>query len=300
MHSGPAAAHCVVCEATIGTRAVVRLARYGLIVCQGCGTWNISPRPDAAAQTAHHDSAEYDDHPYLEHRRRNLAALDRRSAAIVGRVAPYLDLSRLRGQRVLDVGCDTGQFVMSIARQYGVVPVGLDVARRAVASAKAAGLEAYHCTLEQAPANVSDFPLITAIDVIEHVPDVPGFFRELAARLRPGGVAYVETPNVESTVYRVGRALAALTGGHPAGVCERLFPAEHIQYFLPAGIDRIAQRSGLTVVEQGSRELPLSEIAVGWAQRMAIGALQTADAITHEHLLRWAVLQRPASAAGLH
>jgi 2-polyprenyl-3-methyl-5-hydroxy-6-metoxy-1,4-benzoquinol methylase len=250
------------------------------------------PRPTEAAQAALHDAAEYHEHPYLVHRRRNVAALDRRCRAIFERIGMFVDLATLRGERVLDVGCDTGDFIASAARQFGLCPAGVDVAHLAAHQARANGIEAYHSTLEEAPESLSGLRVITAIDLIEHVPDPERFCRALYDRLRPGGVAYIETPNVDSTVYRFGRALCAVTGGRPAGPCTRLFPHEHIQYFSREGLRRVAESCGLRVLRLESRTLPAPEIAVGAFTRTALHAMQLFDSVSGERLLRWAIVGR--------
>ena len=251
------------------------------------------PRPTAGAQTAFHDSSEYYDHPYLEHRRRNTAAIDRRCGDVFRRLSPFVDVGSIRGQRMLDIGCDIGQFVASAARQFGVSPMGIDVAREAVRQAKTLDVEAYACTLEDAPSALSDLPLITAIDLIEHVADPANFCRAIVERLRPGGVLYVETPNVWSIVYQFGRALGSVTGGWPEQTLVRLFPPEHLQYFSREGLHRLAARTGLELMRQSSRVLPSAEIAVDTTTRVGLGALQLFDYFSGEKILRWAVLRRP-------
>jgi 2-polyprenyl-3-methyl-5-hydroxy-6-metoxy-1,4-benzoquinol methylase len=286
---------CVICGGTLETRAAVALSRYSLFPCRACASWNMLPRPTTAEQSAFHDSAEYYDHPYLEHRRSNTAAVDRRCADLFERLRPFVDIATLRGERMLDVGCDTGQLVASAARQFGVVPAGVDVAHLAIRQARDAAVDAYVCTLEDAPAHITGLSLVTAVDLIEHVADPVGFFRSLSARLRPGGLVYVETPNVWSVVYRFGRLLSAATGGRPAGTIQRLFPPEHLQYFSREGVSRAAACAGLEVLKQDSRVLPAAEIAVDTVTRAGLGALQWLDYLGGEKILRWAVLRRPAA-----
>jgi len=286
-------ARCVTCLGELETRPAVTLPSYSLVRCVECHSWNMAPRPTAAAQVAFHDSNSYYDHPYLEHRRRNIAAIDRRCADVFKRLSAIVNVTSLRGQRMLDIGCDVGQFVASAARQFGVAPVGIDVAQLAVKEAKAMAVEAYACTLEEAPPAVSDLSVITAIDLIEHVADPAGFCRSIVERLRPGGLVYVETPNVRSVVYRFGRALGAVTGGRPARTLERLFPPEHLQYFSSQGLRRLAARTGLEIVRQNSRVLPAPEIAVDFTTRAGLGALQVLDYLSGERILRWAILRRP-------
>jgi 2-polyprenyl-3-methyl-5-hydroxy-6-metoxy-1,4-benzoquinol methylase len=283
---------CVACAGELEARPAIRIREFQMFRCRECATWTAMPRPSAAQQSAFHDSGEYFGHPYLAHRRAEIAAIDRRCAAIYQRLGEFTDLAALRGQRALDIGCDTGQFIASAAQQFGIVPAGVDVAHRAVEQAAAAGVEAYCCTLEDAPPSLDGFPVITAIDLIEHVAAPREFFESVRARLRGGGVAYVETPNVESPVYRVGRALCRLSGAHPEAFFRRLFPVEHIQYFSADGLARLAKASGLRLAAQGSRSLPAAEIAVGAVTRAGVSVLQATGTVTREYLLRWAILQK--------
>jgi 2-polyprenyl-3-methyl-5-hydroxy-6-metoxy-1,4-benzoquinol methylase len=285
---------CAICSGGLLARPAVQIEDFRLLICQACGSWTAVPRPTPMAQHSFHDSDSYFDHPYLEHRRANPALVDRRCAAIFGRIGRVLSLPDLRGERVLDIGCDTGEFILSAGRQFGVQPVGLDVARRAVDRAQAAGVEAHHGSLEDAPSQLTGLSVITAIDLIEHVAEPQTFFRAVYSRLRPGGVVYAETPNVDSAVYQVGRRLCGWTGSRPLATFQRLFPQEHIQYFSPRGVRLLAQVYGFEVPNLESRILPQEEIAVGRITRLALGALQDLDYLIGEKVLRWVILRRPA------
>jgi cyclopropane fatty-acyl-phospholipid synthase-like methyltransferase len=199
----------------------------------------------------------------------------------------------LRGQRLLDIGCDTGVFLRAAREEFGVVPIGIDVSARAVEAARQGDIEAYQTLLEEAPDRLSAFPLVTAIDVIEHVPDPGAFLREVRSRLAPGGVLYVETPNIRSAVYSLGRALSHVMDSSSSGVIQRLFPPQHVQYFTTHSLSRLAKDSGLEVVQVGTRVLPLSDIAASAATRCAVGLLQVFDRILRREILVWAVLRRP-------
>lgn len=289
----PLEEHCTICSGSLLPRPAVHLEGLRLFVCETCASWTALPRPPAAMQHAFHDSDTYFEHPYLALRRTRPELVNRRCAAIFGRIGRVLNLSDLRGERVMDVGCDTGEFILSAARQFGIRPVGIDVAHRAVEGAQAAGVETYQCCLEDARSHLKDLPVITAIDVIEHVADPRSFFRSLLARLRPGGVAYVETPNVDAAAYMIGRRLCGWMGGRPLATFTRLFPEEHIQYFSPNGLKRLAASCGLEIPFLQSRVLPLGEIAVGPMTRVALGAMQGLDYLTGNKLLHWAILRRP-------
>jgi cyclopropane fatty-acyl-phospholipid synthase-like methyltransferase len=203
-------------------------------------------------------------------------------------------LDRLRGERLLDIGCDTGVFLRAAREEFGVVPAGIDVSARAVAATRQEGVEAYQAAIEEAPAQLTALPLVTAIDVIEHVSDPGAFLKQVRSRLAPGGVLYVETPNIRSAVYALGQGLSRVIDGSGSAMIQRLFPPQHVQYFTPRSLGWLAREAGLEVVRLDTRILPLSDIAASLVTRVAVGILQLSDRVFRREILVWAILRRPA------
>jgi 2-polyprenyl-3-methyl-5-hydroxy-6-metoxy-1,4-benzoquinol methylase len=284
---------CIACRGLLSSRSYFQRATISLYQCDACGSLTALPRPSVSKQSALHDNSDYHEHPYFEQRRSSAEGIERRCRAAFDQIGRGVDLNSLRGERHLDVGCDTGSFLLASAKMLGTVPVGLDIAHRSVKEASRRGIEAYHCALETAPSIISNLSVITAIDLIEHVVDPGMFLAEVTRRLRPGGVCYLETPNVDSYVFRIGRTLARVSGGHPSWVFERLFPTEHIQYFSQAGFRTLAQQAGLEVVSLTTRPLPFADIAASLPVRTAMSAMQTTDAISGQHILICMVVRRP-------
>ncbi len=287
---------CGACRAPLAGPPAVRLASSSLHACPACGSWSYFPRPDPAAQAALHDRDDYFDHPYFALRRADTAAQQRRCAAVFRRLAPALDPATLRGQPILDAGCDTGGLLVAARDLFGVLPFGIDVSGRAVAAARERGIEACRSTLEAAPGGFRDFAAITAIDLIEHLPDPNAFLLEVHRRLRPGGAVYLETPNIRSSVYAAGRILAALERLPLHRLLDRLFPAEHLHYFTAAALASMARCAGLDVVAISTRPLPWSGIAASTAVRLAMAPLQALDRVSGRDILICAVLRRPPTA----
>jgi SAM-dependent methyltransferase len=262
--------------------------------CRACRSWTYLPRPSADEQAARHDSPEYFEHEYFQARRDEKATYLRRCRQIFAQIAQVADPASLKGERLLDVGCDTGSLLAAAAETYGLVPAGVDVAERAVAGARAKGFEVFHGTLEEAPAEYSGFGLVTAVDILEHVVDPQRFLADVFRRMRPGGILYVQTPNLDSTVYGVGRGLCRLTAARPRGFFDRLFPPQHIQYFSAPGLRSLAEKAGFTVGRLGRRILPAADIVASQTVRAGMMALQAVDSVSGREILHCAVLRKPA------
>ena len=293
---------CAVCGAPLqssSSAVVVRLERSRLVRCASCGSWTYFPRLTADAQAGLHKAEAYFEHPYFRHRRRSTGPLRRRCREVFTRLADGANLRTLEGERLLDVGCDTGAFLKASAEMFGVLPVGVDVSEAAVDEAKRKGIEAYRASLETAPAHLSNLAAITAIDVIEHVASPWAFLEAVYERLRPSGVVYLETPNVASSVYRVGRVLCRMSHGHPRAFFERLFPVQHAQYFTVDSLRMLAQHCGFEVVRLDTRRLPLRDIGTSLIVKAGVAGLQIADRmVPSDRILICALLRRPHSAAG--
>ncbi len=102
--------------------------------------------------------------------------------------------------RILDVGCGAGLAAEALAR-HGHDVLGIDAAGDAIDAARAhvAGrgltLTYRSCLAEDLVAERARFPVVTCLEVIEHVPDPAGFVRVLAALLEPGGLLILSTLN---------------------------------------------------------------------------------------------------------
>jgi SAM-dependent methyltransferase len=284
---------CAVCGTSQSGRSIVQLSEGCLKACTKCCSWTYLPRPTGTAQAAIHDTGAYFEHPYFQLRRSIGPQQVRRCRLVFSHLAKAVDISSLRGARMLDVGCDTGGFLVTAAAQFGIIPVGVDVSRMAVGAAAQRGVEVYCTTIEDAPASLTGFALITVIDLIEHVSDPGGFLQNVFRRLQPGGVVYLETPNIQSAVYAAGRMVSLIIRGRKNETLERIFPAQHIQYFTEGGLASLARDCGFEIPWQGNRALPAADISASHPVRAGVAALQMVDRLTRHGILICTVLKRP-------
>lgn len=104
----------------------------------------------------------------------------------------------LAGKTALDVGCGAGLLCEPLARLGGAV-TGVDAApenaQAAALHADNSGLDIRYIAGEIGQQNIGTFDLVTCLEVIEHVADKQAFLSELAAKLAPGGLMILSTPN---------------------------------------------------------------------------------------------------------
>ena len=106
-------------------------------------------------------------------------------------------LRPLEGKCALDVGCGAGLLAEPLAR-LGATVTAVDAAPELieVAKAHAAGQGlAIDYRAVGVEALDGQFDLVTSMEVIEHVADPQVFVKDLAARLAPGGLMILSTPN---------------------------------------------------------------------------------------------------------
>jgi SAM-dependent methyltransferase len=102
------------------------------------------------------------------------------------------------GQKVLDIGCGTGDFLDTLppgCEKFGVEPSA------AAAFATRRGIRILGADVMSIPEE-AEFDVITLIDVIEHLPEPAALLIEAYSRIRPGGKIIVSTGDPEARPWR--------------------------------------------------------------------------------------------------
>jgi SAM-dependent methyltransferase len=146
----------------------------------------------------------------------------------------YLPSAR-RG-RLLDMGCGAGEAVAALGR-LGWDATGIDIHPDAIVHGRQHGLRLHLGDVLSCPFPDATFDVITLSHVIEHVLDPVALCVEIHRLLRPGGLAVIATPNVDSSLHRK-------YGSFWLG----LDPPRHLQLFRRAPLTALVAGAGLEIV----------------------------------------------------
>jgi len=180
----------------------------------------------------------------------------------------------LEGKTALDVGCGAGLLAEPLAR-LGAKVTAVDAAPELIEAAKAhaagAGLSVDYRAVG-VEALKGKFDLVSSMEVIEHVADPQAFIDDLAARLAPGGLIILSTPNRTAWSKLLTITLAEGLGQIPKGT------HDFDKFIDPDMMSGLLAQAGLEVIDfegiamSPTRGLHLSEdlklnylVAAKWA-----------------------------------
>jgi SAM-dependent methyltransferase len=182
--------HCPICNMAESS-PVHQVDDFVIVRCAACGLRYVDPLPPDEVLQAHYEDPGYfvgkGDQGYgcyadmhkalLPHFRRRLRAINRRLPA---------------GGSLLDFGCAAG-FFLELAQAAGWRVAGVELAPdMAQLACRKLGVRIVP-DLEDLGGDV--FDVVTMWEVIEHLPHPLTTLREVLARLRPGGLLMLSTPN---------------------------------------------------------------------------------------------------------
>ena len=214
---------CPGCGKTIG-RPLGQKDGYPIERCHACGTI-FTPAVQMLAPDEH----------YKDYYSAANLAVPQFIATRANEIVSDLSFVRQNG-RMLDIGFGSG-VIMDAAKAQGWEPFGLEVSAPAIDHARQKGFEVFHGLLEEAAYPDGYFDLVTASEILEHLPDPAETLREIFRILRPGGLFWGTTPSASGISSRLmGSAWSMVT------------PPDHSQLFSPAAVRKMFQHAGFSDV----------------------------------------------------
>lgn len=210
---------CPACSSTEVNKAGDK-SGFEILICKRCKTIFTSRMP------SQNDVEDYDEYYNAD----NLSApefIRRRVKEIVVSFEPYRRLNRL-----LDVGFGSGT-ILQAALDLGWDASGQEVSGPAVEQARKLGFDVFHGVLENANYPDEHFDVITASEIIEHLPDPQMTLHEIARILRPGGLLWATTPSALSLSFRIMKEKWTI-----------ISPPEHTQIYSKKGIRNMLTEAG--------------------------------------------------------
>jgi SAM-dependent methyltransferase len=145
-------------------------------------------------------------------------------------------LAPWRGQgRLLDLGCGQGDFLVEAAAAHWR-PTGMEFSQAAIALCRQRGLEVAQGASAATALAGRRFDVVTAFEVLEHLRTPGDLLRDAASLLESGGLMYLTTPNFNALLRHLERDRFAMVS----------YP-EHLCFFTPASLGRLAARHGFRV-----------------------------------------------------
>lgn len=205
-------------------------SEHAVVRCNACELAHLLPRPAAGE-----DSNQLHDLDFYDNVTKRLQpGLHYHAMKLLGLLKPYAPPPG----RLLEIGCATGLF-LGAAQAAGYKVTGLEPAaghRQAISPGIADAVLPHK--LEEADLPGNSFDAVVAIQVLEHLLDPSVFAEELKRILKPGGVAYVETPNFDCASRRL----------HVRSWMDNNVTAGHWHLFNPRSMHAFCRRADLRVV----------------------------------------------------
>src|SRR3989338_1072994 len=252
-----------------------------VVQCRNCGFIYTNPLILLAAGDArqrYHDAQEY--LPYANDPSRELKE----------RLATLERLAKKKG-RLLDIGAGKGEF-LAIARQRGWEVEGVEPSEDMVRHAQQQHqLTLRYGALEQAAFPDGYFDAVTLNMVLEHVDDPHGLLQAIYRVLAPGGLLFVEVPNMESFMLRAIRWYFRLRRRNWSPMLSPLHWPYHCFGYRLQTLQYLCARHGFRVVKAQTQGLgprgfrPASNVSL-WERWLRSLAMQAGNLLGQGDVLR--------------
>jgi len=162
------------------------------------------------------------------------------------------ETGKIYKKKILEIGCGNGYFLKA-AVDAGLEAYGVELNEKNIQVAKesSGAVAIYNDDLLSLPLSDASFDIIYMRDVIEHLHDPIAILTKINQLLKPEGIVFIETHNIEGLIHKLVR------GKHTC-----IFGFEHPVHWSPATLKKALNTCGLNTLSINfeSRDFTLSHI----------------------------------------
>ena len=266
---GELKADCILCGREVEHEPLCDVSFGSIVRCRECSLIHIWPARTDREMVALHNDPEYFNHPYFIARR----DVDRNSARLRHRnlLKEVVGEHPSPGLKLLDIGCDTGAFLLVARDEFHLTVTGCEVSPAAAEVAvKQHQLDVRVGQVADLNLDPESFDIITMVDVIEHTANPAALLRDVFPLLRKGGRLYIATSDHDALINDVGLILHRVFGRTSRPLLEKLYIPEHEFYFTRRTLSAIVQQANFEVVSHINYEFPLDEFGHGLVLKLGL------------------------------
>ncbi len=165
----------------------------------------------------------------------------------------YREVARLlnpqKDEKILDIGCNTGEFCSFLKKRFITNPRGIDINREAIKVAR--------IKYPEIPFDVKDishfekeeeYDGIVMIEVIEHLSDLPEVLAKVKRLLKPHGRIVLSTPNQWAFLFKLKSRILGR---------DFTYDPLHLREFTPLSLTALLNSEGLKVSKVYTKVLGL-------------------------------------------
>ena len=212
---------------------IVTQEEFHILECDGCGLRLTSPVPDEDETDRYYESENYT--PHAASRGGNFAYRIVRRLMLVRKRNLITTETALRCGRLLDVGCGTGEFLITM-HQAGWEVDGIDASEAARQEASRRYTVTVQSPEDWFASGDGEYDVVTFWHALEHLPDPHHYLRRVTSSMRDDGILMIGLPNWNSLdAEYYGPEWAAYD------------VPRHITHFTRDAMERLLVQHGLTI-----------------------------------------------------
>jgi 2-polyprenyl-3-methyl-5-hydroxy-6-metoxy-1,4-benzoquinol methylase len=167
---------------------------FTIVICNSCGLKFVNPRPNANEIVKYYESQDYVSHGG---KKNGLNFLYKQVRRMTIKKKYNLVAKLTKGQKLLDIGCGTGEFILH-CNQHGFDVTGIEPGENPRSFAQSE----YHLNVHEESYLENfvkpEFDVITMWHVLEHVHLLQERMKKIVEILKPDGTILIAVPNNDS------------------------------------------------------------------------------------------------------